>query len=245
MVNTSSPKIFTGPRGGQYYLRNGRKIYIKNPQSPEYQKRRMAQPTTGWEEDFPRKGPERRLLYQQCGSQCFLLPDEEDPGRSEFPICRKCADEEHCDCQPDCRGIISAYKRARQWKYPEVAEKALEVEKEYGCATKKGIIRKEYQASQHGGARRSASLKGTYLKSKGRFSQRYCPNPPPCEKDEVEYTMRGQSKRSKKAKCCRKRPHRRVGPRKENPWVAFLREHSGQGYTREELRKMYRRQSRR
>ena len=93
MVDTSSPKIFTGPRGGRYYLRHGRKVYIKNSQSLEYQKRRLDQPTTGWKQDFPRKGPERRLLYQHCGSQCFLLPNEEDSGQSEFSICRKCQDK--------------------------------------------------------------------------------------------------------------------------------------------------------
>ncbi len=120
-------KIITGPRGGQYYLRSGRKVYLKRPGIASYESRRAAQPAAGWGKRFPRKGTERHLLMKKCGNRCFLLP-----GSEGFPVCA-CRPRQgvKCTCSYDCAGITAAYGRARQHKYPKVASKALKLREKY------------------------------------------------------------------------------------------------------------------
>jgi hypothetical protein len=66
--------------------------------------------TRGWREDSPKRGEERETLKKKCGDTCFLLPE-----KNKFPICRPDS------CVPDCRGILSAEIRAKQYKYENVA----------------------------------------------------------------------------------------------------------------------------
>lgn len=192
------PDLQRGIRGGLYYERNGRKVYVKQPEEALFQARRSYQPTTGWQEEFPRKGRERADVYQQCdakGRQCFLRPNRDSPSKSGFPICPSCRNGP-CTCEPVCEGIISAYKRARQWGYEEEAERARQLEQQYHCGHK-------YQ--QKGGL----SLPGEFYGTSHRFQQAYCPTPPPCMGETpVEYEMRGQSGK----KCCRKAAVPRKGP---------------------------------
>jgi hypothetical protein len=66
--------------------------------------------TRGWREASPKRGEERETLKKKCGDKCFLLPE-----KNKFPICRPDS------CVPDCRGILSAKIRAKQYKYENVA----------------------------------------------------------------------------------------------------------------------------
>jgi hypothetical protein len=121
--------LIQGPRGGYYYEVNGKTVYVKNPGSKEYEKRRKAQPTTGWKEMAPKKGVERHQLHASC-SHCFLLPEEE-----KFPICKAC-NSKYCSCEINCKALTAAYVRAKQWqrKHPEyagVAEKALALKEKH------------------------------------------------------------------------------------------------------------------
>lgn len=74
-------------------------------------------PTRGWHDDSPKHGEERITLKKKCGNRCFLLPEQ-----NKFPICRPDS------CEPDCRGILSAKIRARQYKYVTVAKAAQELQ---------------------------------------------------------------------------------------------------------------------
>lgn len=67
--------------------------------------------------------------------------------------------------------------------------------------------------------------------------QKHCPAKPPCGDGQVEYKMR---KRSRK-RCCRKSPQRRVGPSRvgRSPWIKFLKAHGGEGKTRGQLSRLY------
>jgi hypothetical protein len=102
--------LLAGPRGGIYYELNGKKVYVKHQEVHN----------TSWKEQSPRKGKERSRIYQECdakGKQCFLRPDSQNPGQSGYPICSACRDPNvPCSCQPDCKGIVAAKARARQWK---------------------------------------------------------------------------------------------------------------------------------
>ena len=78
--------------------------------------------TRGWAARAPQKGRARHILHKQCGDDAFLMPDEE-----KFPIMAKCGDgkeADKCECEIDCGGVHSALVRARQWKYPHVADAA-------------------------------------------------------------------------------------------------------------------------
>lgn len=79
----------------------------------------------GWAKRSPKLISQRRTLKSKCGSKCFLMP-----GKLKFPICAKHS------CKKDCKGITSAYVRARQWKYPEVAKKAKSLMKSMRCTKK-------------------------------------------------------------------------------------------------------------
>ena len=70
----------------------------------------------GWGKVKPTTKTERIQLLNKCGSNCFLLPNVKP--HPKFPICPK------NKCAIDCKGVTSAYIRARQWKYDDVANKA-------------------------------------------------------------------------------------------------------------------------
>ena len=84
----------------------GRKIKVGGP---TYIKLGMTG-TRGWREASPKRGKEREELKKKCGEKCFLLPQQ-----NKFPICRPDS------CVPDCRGILSAKIRARQYNYENIA----------------------------------------------------------------------------------------------------------------------------
>ena len=73
-----------------------------------------SKPTKGWHNDAPKSKTEKDDVLNKCGSKCFLNPSEK-----KFPICSK-----NMSCKLDCRGILSAKVRARQWKYNNIGDKA-------------------------------------------------------------------------------------------------------------------------
>ena len=76
--------------------------------------------TRGWAARSPTRGKERHQLKAECGDKCFLLPDEE-----KFPICASPrVTGGTSTCEIDCGGAQSAFIRARQWGYEEVADKS-------------------------------------------------------------------------------------------------------------------------
>lgn len=237
----SSVQLIKGRNGGLYYEKNGKKIYVTNVDDIDSQMRSQAQPSSGWSAMAPKKGPERARLYEECdakGQKCFLSPNAKNPGISGFPICPACRDPNvPCSCRPNCKGIVAAYARGRQWKHVEQADKARELEMMYGCS-KSASAESASKGNQVGGMNLELddqTLPGLLYESKGRFSQAYCPQNPPCPSDKpLRYKMRGRSEY-----CCKARPERRVGPRKANAYIEFLSAHKGQGYSREELLEMY------
>jgi len=83
--------------------------------------------SAGWHKDAPR-GAARTQMAGNCGSACFLLPEEK-----KFPICAKC-NGTSCSCYPDCRALKAAeqrgkstYTRTGDPKYAEVAARALQM----------------------------------------------------------------------------------------------------------------------
>lgn len=75
----------------------------------------------GWRKRAPLTISERRELLEKYGRRAFLLPDE-----LKFPVVDKKG-------RYDCMGILSAFRRARQYGYDDVAEKALRLAKRIGC----------------------------------------------------------------------------------------------------------------
>ena len=74
-------------------------------------------PTKGWTKASPKKGTKRELLLKKCGKKCFLRPSN-----LGFPICLPFNNKNNC--KKDCRGLLAAKIRARQWKYNKIANKA-------------------------------------------------------------------------------------------------------------------------
>jgi hypothetical protein len=78
--------------------------------------------TAGWHAASPQKGRQRQHLYDKCGRNCFLRPN--DLG---YPICQKNS------CKVDCRGTRAAYAYARKYKSPHIANAARRIAKQVGC----------------------------------------------------------------------------------------------------------------
>jgi hypothetical protein len=68
--------------------------------------------TRGWGNKSPNRKWKRREMYAKYGSRCFLSPKN-----LKFPICDR-------NGLIDRRGVESAYVRAKQYKYADVARKA-------------------------------------------------------------------------------------------------------------------------
>jgi hypothetical protein len=80
--------------------------------------------TRGWSAMSPQRGKERHMLFEKCGKKCFLEPKNE-----AFPICA--AIHQRKGCKPDCKGILSAKIRARQYKHDDIARLAERLEKKF------------------------------------------------------------------------------------------------------------------
>ena len=85
--------------------------------------------TRGWRKAAPSPGVERQIMKAKCGNSCFL-----QPATLGFPICP------YGKCSPVCKGVQSAYNRARQYRYPLVAAQATILMKKKGCKSAKARI---------------------------------------------------------------------------------------------------------
>jgi hypothetical protein len=84
-------------------------------------RRSRNNPSRGWAKIAPRKGRERHTMYKM-NKNCFLKPPE------SFPVCRRGSRK------PDCRGILAAYRRAKQYGYYGVAKKAKRLARSRKCS---------------------------------------------------------------------------------------------------------------
>ena len=85
--------------------------------------------TEGWKAAEPPRGPrQRRTFASKHGVSCFLKVETTKTGLKDYgyPICNK-------QGNPDCRGALAAFNRARQQKDTPVARKALRRGKQLGC----------------------------------------------------------------------------------------------------------------
>jgi hypothetical protein len=96
-----------GRKGRKYKSRRKR----KGSKSKSRRKRKSP-----WEKGWkaPTKVTSRRRMLKKCGSKCFYIPNPKNP---KFPIC-------NADCTVNLKGLESAYIRARQWGYDDIARKA-------------------------------------------------------------------------------------------------------------------------
>lgn len=95
-----------------------RKVVNKGPRS---------KPAKGWN---PPKGPkQRRAFAARHGAACFLKKRTTKTGLKdyEFPVCNRSGSY-------DCRGILSAFRRAKQNRDIKTAAKAKRLGKRSGCA---------------------------------------------------------------------------------------------------------------
>ena len=97
--------------------------------------KRRSNPTKGWAKIAPQAGKARHSMMNRCGKRCFLLPNKRTPGESKFPVCAKNT------CTTNCKGLLSAYIRARQWRnknsrYRKVASVANRRYKSKCCKSK-------------------------------------------------------------------------------------------------------------
>lgn len=84
-------------------------------------------PSRGWARVAPKLRSQRRKLKEKCGSKCFLSPKD-----LKFPVCKKTSRKGKCNAS--CSGILSAYRRARQYKHSAIANKALRLAKKKRCS---------------------------------------------------------------------------------------------------------------
>ena len=123
-------------RSRTYRRPGSRSRKSKSPRKPKRKvgsrsKKRKSHPTKPWAKISPKKGHERKQLKERCGSKCFL-----DAKKLKYPICTSYRSGSSKNCKPDCRGILSALVRARQWKHNDVAKKAERLYKKYSCGSK-------------------------------------------------------------------------------------------------------------
>lgn len=114
------PKPSAGLRLPPHLLRRREELEKGNARS-------KANPSYGWDLRSPQKGKSRHLLLDKCSSKCFLLPEREG-----FPVCTR-YEITKPDCKFDCGGISTAYRRAKQYKYPQVARDAKALAKILKC----------------------------------------------------------------------------------------------------------------
>ncbi len=113
-------------------------------------------------------------MLKKCGSSCFLLPNQKSPGNSKFPICA------NGSCRKDCKGILSALIRAKQWEhkhpsYKKAASKAKSLYSKHKCSHNKSKAKSRRRSKRRSRAksrRRSRAKSRRRSKAKSRRRSR-------------------------------------------------------------------------
>lgn len=120
-----SPRRYgVGPRGGRYYTKAGKKVYLKPTAAratPSMGVGRGGR-VRGWKEAAPKGPTQRREMMARCGKSCFL-----EPKTLGFPVCAKGT------CAVDCRGVVAAKARAAQYKHQGAYNRAVTLMKSSKC----------------------------------------------------------------------------------------------------------------
>ena len=119
---------------GLWFKTRSQKRSNRSPKQPAHNKSKRkgkGSASKGWKNDSPKKGKQRKILFNKCGKGCLLMPS-----RLGFPVCQKCK-MGICTCRADCRGILAAKIRASQWKHNIVKVKADALGKKSECSWSK------------------------------------------------------------------------------------------------------------
>lgn len=119
-VRSGTSKLSAGKsRSLKTSLRTSRAPYLKrNVRSLlKHEGEGRGSATRGWRATAPRRGRDRHELSAKCGKSCFLGSNE------SFPVCPRCLNNK-CSCKIDCRGVVAAKIRARQYGYGNIASSA-------------------------------------------------------------------------------------------------------------------------
>ena len=81
----------------------------------------------GWEKVKPHSMGDRRKLMYVCGRKCFG-----DPKNLKYPVCPVHVNKKS-ECGPDCKGLLAAYIRSRQWKRRSISKKVKKSADRLGC----------------------------------------------------------------------------------------------------------------
>lgn len=132
----------------KYYVRYN-KMPSRKKSRRKSRKKSRKNPMKGWTKMLsPRTQSERRKLKARCGSKCFLRPST-----NSFPICAKNS------CTYNCKGLLAAKTRARQFKYTSIASKAQRLAREKGCSWAKKSKRRKSRRKSRRRRSRSRSVK--------------------------------------------------------------------------------------
>lgn len=132
-------QIYTGPRGGRYILHNGKKVYLNNspkrfspvkryPNVIYTSSHGQGARTEGWRAKHPKNKKERNMIYDECGSDCFLQPKDK-----KYVICPRCSSKGNCSCKKSCAALKWAEIRSKHWGAPTVTREAMRQYDMYGC----------------------------------------------------------------------------------------------------------------
>lgn len=125
-------KFVTNPETGRRIKVGGvtyKKLFVGDTRAVGCGKPVVMNSPRGWKQSAPTHGNERHILKQKCGDKCFLQPEKEG-----FPVCRRCT-KDACECEIDCRGVISAKIRAHQYKHTQLYDQIERLDKEH-CTPK-------------------------------------------------------------------------------------------------------------
>ncbi len=90
-----------------------------NAKPPALLRGRVSADTAAWERVKPKRGKERRDLWERCGDRCFLVPEG-----YKYPVCALSSRE----CRVDCRAVRAGLgNAAKTRKNPAVSRDAREV----------------------------------------------------------------------------------------------------------------------
>ena len=95
-------------------------------------KSRRPDPAKGWDKARPKTKQDRMDVLLGCSSKCFLEPFAKP--HPKYPICARLDAPAGQKCKISCKGLLAAYRRARQQKRNDLAKKALNIAKYHKCS---------------------------------------------------------------------------------------------------------------
>jgi hypothetical protein len=115
------PTLRTGPRGGKYYIKNGRRIYVTKSSKRKTSKRKTSKRKTSKRKTSKRKSskrkeckPGKKKFAKMVNGKCVRFGDRSMTIKKNIPARKRSFCARH-KCRQKCNRATPGYQSCKKW----------------------------------------------------------------------------------------------------------------------------------